>query len=205
MKKYNRYIAILLLLIPLAVFAATLLDSYSETNQDNLNSTCDDAVSAVAQGFTTPNDGISYKLNSMKFYLSKTSVPVNNMRAKLYAQGGTWGTNAVPTGSALDTSADQATSILSGSFTLITFSGFTGYSMSPNTHYMAVFDCDLNTATHFVNMGDDRSSPTTPGNWSQFFSGTWHTAATVEAIFYVYGDVPTVAGKIKVPDLIWWN
>lgn len=201
--KIIAFLLLLLTVIPQLAFAATLLDSYTVNNNDHTQ--CDDVVTAIAQGFTTPNDGNNYALSEIDWNLKRVGTIAGNMNALLYAQGGTWGTNGVPTGSALDTSSSQLQSSLTTSYAFVAFTGFSGYVMSPNTHYMAVFNCDLNDGTHFVDAGEDTVSPAQAGNSSQFFSGVWHSQAGEQIDFKVFGNVSVTVKLKKVPDLMWWQ
>lgn len=173
--------------IPFYVYgtaSGTILDSYAETNvNDETNLEITGAFDAVGQSFTTPNDGISYSLNSCKFYLKYSSAPTGNLVAKLFAHTGTYGSGGVATGTALATSATVDSSTLGASMSLITFTFDGSYTLSPNTNYVIAVDGASITGT--VKVGSDSTSPTHSGN-GMYYAGSW-TADTRDVSFYVYG------------------
>lgn len=126
MKKYIITVGVLLIVTGIwwytALAAIVTVDSYSEANRDSEWSIFGAASSAVSQSFTAT--GVT--LDSAKFYLRKSvGSPTGNATAILYAHSGTFGTNSVPTGSALATSDPFDVSTLTSSFQLATFN-FTG-------------------------------------------------------------------------------
>lgn len=177
----------------------TLLDSYSESNRDDRNSIGDPSGVAVytGQAFTTPNDGISYTLDSMKFYNNTFGSPTGNIISSLYAHTGTYGTSSTPTGSSLANSdnVDVSTLAVDPSYALQTYNFTSGnrVSMTANTHYCAVLYYAGGSAGHVARMGVDVSSPTAGGN--SFYSPSvvsWTAQAGVAGCFYVYGVAPAV-------------
>lgn len=170
----------------------TLLDSYSEANKDSsYQIAAVDANKALGQCFTTPNDGISYKITSVKFYLAKNGTITGNATARLWAITGTYGTDAVPTGTVLATSDNFNVGAITGSFVLyeLTFSGVNQYTMSPNTQYEIDLTYGGGSVGNEIEFGADSSSPTHGGNLtSQDLVDVWAGYSTIDGIFYVYGD-----------------
>ena len=163
---------------------ATIIDSYSESNQDSTLGGVGYTKSRVGQSFI--GDGTI--LNSVKFYLKKNSgSPTGNATAKLYAHSGTYGTSSAPTGSALDTSTTFDVSTLSTSYALITFTFSGGYTLTNSTKYFIEFDYSSGGPTNNVGAGYDSSSPSHGGNMWDDNSGS---NSGTDLIFYVYGVSP---------------
>jgi hypothetical protein len=166
----------------------TLLDSFSETNRDNQLDLGYLGVFAGAQIFTTPNDGINYKLSSFKFLLAKTGSPTGTVVAKLYAITGTYGSTAVPTGSVLATSTTSLSiSTITTSWVLYTFAFDQTCQLAANTHYSMVLEASGSLGNqNFVGIGGDTSSPSHSGNAAYYIS-SWTGADFADNCFYVYG------------------
>lgn len=164
---------------------ANIVDSYSETNQDSANSyNSGSGSNTLGQSFA----GDGEDLDSAKFYLKKQSSATGSVSISIYAHSGTYG-SGIPTGSALATSDSLDVSTLTTSYQLITFS-FTGanrINLVNGTHYFAVFNLNITSASpnDFI-VGTDNSSPTHSGNYAFFQSGSW-SAGTKDICFYIYG------------------
>lgn len=181
---------------------ATLIDSYSESNQDtNTVSLYQGWYSDASQSFTSTG-GV---LNSCKMNLAKAGTPPGTMVAVLYTHSGTYGTGT-PTGAypggALAISDTVSTSVLSTSFALITFtfSGANKYPMTNGANYFIGirYNDASSNASNIVYVGMDTSSPTHAGNFCRRNDATqnWVNQNTWDAPFYVYKDdvTTTVAG-----------
>jgi len=171
---------------------ATIVDSYSESNKDTqstvskVHPSSEIYVSAFGQSFT----GDGKRLVSCKFYIKRTLGTPGNLIARLYAHSGTFGTSSVPTGTALDSSNLVAASSISDSiFELVTFVGFSGYTLANGTHYCIVFEAYDGTwdTNNYVQGGRDGSSPTHAGNYCYWRESGWNAHAS-DACFYVYGS-----------------
>lgn len=176
----------------------TLLDSYSESNQDSNYFLGQDFIGpnkviSAAQSFTCPS---TIPLYSAKFYLKKTGLPTGNAVAKLYNITGTSGVNATPTGAAIATSDNLDVSTLTGSKALVQllFTGANAIALSASTNYAIAFEYSNGDASNYVEVGTDTSSPTHAGNNSFFYTIAWADDASTDTIFYVYGGKPTVEG-----------
>lgn len=168
-----------------------ILDSYSESNQDNSFTFQTGSPSGFGQSFDAGGGGV---LNSASLYLKKNGSPGGIIRFFIYAHTGTYGDTGVPTGSILATSDQINASALSTSFALVnlTFSGGNKITLSASTKYFLVLDTASITGSgsDSVGVGEDASSPTAGGNIASFFSGAWHafTGSTQDLPFYVYRD-----------------
>lgn len=178
-------------------FAATLsniVDSYPETNYVESSHMYNGSITKVGQIFTPSNNRI---LKSCKFYLYKNASPTGNAVAKLYAIAGTPGVNAVPTGSALATSGNLDVSTFTSSPSLATFTFSDNYEMQANTNYAIVIEYSGGTASNYLCIGTDTSSPTHAGNGA-YYNSSWNYYSN-DYCFYVYTEyfwaVPTFTAK----------
>ncbi len=165
---------------------ATIVDSYSESNQSLNRPLYNGSTIKYGQSFT----GDGGTLNSVKFYLYKTGSPTGNVIAAIYAHSGTFGTNSVPTGSALATSDNFDVSTLTASYQLIsfTFSGANKITLTNGTYYVVVVEYGGGDSSNRLQVGYDTSSPTHSGNES-FYVSSWNYLVDGDACFYVYKDL----------------
>jgi hypothetical protein len=189
----------------------SLLDSYSESNQDQYESIrvvhpatgSNGYNSARYQSFKPSN---TVPLTSCKFYLKKVGSPVGNLAAILYAQTGTYGSSDLPTGNVLATSVSVAMAGLSASsFALFEFTFDGTYTLTSGTAYvLVVYAADattLDTTTNYILVGADESSPSHAGlggGYDHGIPGWWYSGTVVytpfyDLCFYVYGSSLQVA------------
>lgn len=163
--------------------ATYLIDSYSETNQDTFFTLGIFSRTQFGQTFAVTTDLI---LDSCKFYMCKANSPSGNFTAKVYAMTGTFGTNGVPTGSALAISDPIVASSISTSFTLYTlnFTGANRITLVGGVNYCILIDYP---GADRIKIGEDVSSPSHGGNAFSFVSPNY-TAGTGDTCFYVYGS-----------------
>jgi len=166
----------------------TLVDSYSISNRNEshiLSSTQNDGL---GQCFTPSTNGT---LESVKFSLYKYGSPTGNAVVKLYAITGTYGTNGVPTGTALATSDNFDVSTTTDSWVEyeITFSGANEYNMTANTHYAIQLEWSGGNANDYIELGSDNSSPTHGGNSFAWDGGFYVEYSSEDQIFSVYANV----------------
>lgn len=175
--------------------AITLLDSYSETHADDHFGLRAGGFPYAGQGFITPNNGISYTLDSWKFYMQKLGSPTGNMVIQIYASTGSVGATK-PTGSVLATSdnSDVSTYTVANSFSIITynFSGANRITLSPNTRYVGIGFYNGGDASNLPRIGEDIALPYSENDSYSADGSTW-TADTFSFSFYVYGVAPTTA------------
>lgn len=168
--------------------AETLVDSYSESNQDSNWGIA--SVTPTARGQTLT--AIAGNLSSCKFYLKKYGSPTGNAVAKLYTHSGTYGTSGVPTGAALATSDNFDVSTLTTSYQLIkfTFTGAQQYTLVNGTYYCIAIEYGGGDGSNYVLLGGDISSPTHSGNSFRYVAPNWIASTTNDMCFYVYIVVP---------------
>lgn len=163
----------------------SLIDSYSETNQDS-NKGLTAATTGVAQSFTTSS---SAPVVSATFYLKKSGSPTGTATAKVYATS-----SGVPIGAALANSDTFDVTTLSTSFALISFN-FTGaniVSLVSSTTYAIAVETSGTSLGNTVDVGDDNSSATHAGISSTLSGGSYGAFGTPDFCFYVYAGVPLI-------------
>lgn len=158
---------------------AITADSYSETNQSGNNAL---AGSSIEYGQSITGDG--GVLSNVRFYLRKVGTPAGNMTVKLYAHSGTFGTSSVPTGAALATSVAIPADDLTTSYALTQFQFTDQYPLAGLTNYVIAL-AYTGTATDYVFVGTDTTTPTHAGNFSSYNGTTWTANAAIDACFYV--------------------
>jgi len=171
-----------------------LIDSYSETNQDDLLwMDTPSGSDLVAGGNSFACSVTGYYLSSAKFYIkSLNPVAGDYIYAKLYAHSGTYGTDSIPTGTALAVSTGVLATSIPGSLTLITFTFDKTYLLVNGTKYCIVFSIlGIHDTSDFA-LGIDVSSPSHGGNYFRSAigggEGGWVYHAGVDTCFYVYGE-----------------
>jgi hypothetical protein len=151
----------------------TVLDSYAFTNYSSDYSFAAYPADngAFYQSFTTPNDGVSYKLTSLTLRTPKGVGATGTFQIEIYAHTGTYGTSSAPTGSALATSEvnDQDDISATTGENIFTFSGANQITLTPNTHYVFVVKCLTLSGT--IGLELDSTTPTHAGN-----AGAWTSA-----------------------------
>lgn len=171
-----------------------LIDSYSETNQNDVFA-IDDTRFGAGQSFT----GNGYNITSVKFYLRKVLSPTGNAVAKIYAHSGTYGTSSVPTGTALGTSGTLDVSTLTTSFVLYELTFSTPVATVNGTKYVVTIEYMDGTSTNFIRAGTDSTTPTHGGNSCRLVGASW-TAYADDVCFYLYGTPPawSITSSISV-------
>lgn len=193
------------------------LDSYSESNKNKANSVEQSGSGDYllqGQCFKTPDDGVSYTLDSSKFYLANHGSMTGTIRAVIKAHSGTYGSTGKPTGSVLATSDSVNLNTLTSdpTFGLVTFS-FTGanrITLTPNTPYCMYVECPTgngDNATKWIQVGGAN-----PGGHSgnlfylDLDNTTLVAVSTQDFCFYVYGVTgDTGSAPIVVPTLTLLN
>ena len=167
---------------------AQIIDSYSESNQDQI-ALSQDADAWFGQAFT--GDGAN--VISAKLYLKKNNSPTGNAVIKIYAITGNYGVDATPTGAVLATSDNFDISTLTTSFGLIefTFSGAEQIALTNGTKYFIIYDTSGTTQSgvNYTILGFDNSSSTHDGNRTLTSNaGTNWFGFSSDMCFYVYKD-----------------
>ena len=193
MKKYiYTGISVLLIASVLVFFnqayaSIVLIDSSTSKNSNfGLNNT----RYYVGQSFTNTN---SVTLDSVVVYLGQSGAGslTGNMYANIYAETHTvgYGTDSVPTGSALATSdpIDVSTLTFPVSQTF-SFSGANRITLSASTYYVMEIYYTNGQATYYPTVAIQTSDVASGNNNTSVNGTTWVANATLDTYFYVYGD-----------------
>jgi hypothetical protein len=170
---------------------ATLIDSYSESNQSSFLSVDGGGENYTKTGQSFTGSGIY--LDSCKFYLRKFGYPTGNATASIYEHTGTYGTTGTGTGNALATSETFNVSTLTMTLALVTFS-FTGANrilLNADTKYVVVVEYSGGNSSNQVWIGADNTSPTHDGNVVRYYYyevDNWDAVSGWDVCFYVYGE-----------------
>jgi len=172
---------------------AWVVDSYSETNQNNHGlmkdlHPSDHASYSSAYGQSFNGSNVS-RLVQVTFYLRKTGSPTGNAHVVLYNHSGVFGSSSIPGGDVLATSDNFDVSALTDTYTLynFTFSGGEQYVMSADTHYCIVYqnpESGTIDGSNYVWLGVDTSSPTHQGNLLHYKNSAWLYYADYDGCFY---------------------
>lgn len=160
-----------------------LIASYSESNIAAYYSLGNGNELKVAQSFNNPRAAF---LTSCKFSLKKVGTVSGNAVATLYPVSGTFGVNAVPTGTALATSLDFDVSVITGTDALYEFTFDGNYTMIPGNYFIAI-EYSGGDISNYIEVGTDLTQAYGPN--SAFFDtiiAAWE-ADSSSVPFYVYG------------------
>jgi len=169
-----------------------IIDSYVEANYDSYSQLEAVHPSAGAyaglyyQAFTGQ---LGYNLSKAAFYLQRNASLDCVLQAQLFAISGTYGTDAVPTGSALAVSDNVDSSAVATSFGLVEFTFSTPYALTGGYYAICLVVVSATTinGTDDLWIGRDASSPSHDGNRGWYSNSTYTPNATADIIFYVYG------------------
>jgi hypothetical protein len=160
-----------------------IIDSYPEANA-NRGIAVYGTQNGTGNSFACDTNG--YSIYSSKFYIRKGGSPTGSVVSKLYAVSGTYGTDNIPTGSALATSNNFDISTLTTSYQLIEFTFSTGYTLVSGTKYFISIEYSGGDGSNFLDSSFD-DSPGHGGNRAYLNGGSWTAVSAQDDIFYVYG------------------
>jgi hypothetical protein len=172
---------------------AILIDSYSESNYGTDYPLYYTYSNPWGQTFAC---GANLTLDSAKGYFKPDGSPGGNITAKIYSITGTHGTDGKP-GTLLATSDVVAgSSIYSQRLVTFNFSGANRISLAAGTNYCIAFFESTGSFGGRAMLGGDNSSPTHGGNFFYSSNGgsTWTVYESVDACFYVYGELAATPG-----------
>jgi len=139
----------------------------------------------IGQAFTPSSSG---NLTSVRFYFYNDGSPTGTVVAKLYAITGTYGTDAIPTGSALATSDNfDASTVTALGFYEFTFSGANQYAMTASNHYAIEIEYSGGDASNYLNYCLITGGTAHGGNLFGY-AGAYYTYSSEDSIFYVYAS-----------------
>jgi hypothetical protein len=161
---------------------ADVVDSYGESNAEEVDPLSSAYCTAVGQEFT----GNGSTLFRSKFYLASFGSPTGNIYSKIY--NSSEGSDATPEGAALATSdafdvADVAD--YPENMVPFTFSGANQITLENGVHYVVTVEYSGGDEDDLIGVGFDDSSPTHSGNMSDYYSGSWNGYSEFDASFSV--------------------
>jgi len=151
----------------------------------------------AAQTFTA----IAGTLDSADFYLEKLGNPTGSMYAVVYAMTGTYGSDSVPTGPPLATSAAVNASTIR-SYVPIPFHFDNTLSLAEGTHYAVALRYDGTDPNNWVSFRLDTARHH-PGNPSLYQGSKWWPSSMYDAYFAVYENPP--APVVPTPASSEWS
>lgn len=163
----------------------------------------------AAQSF---NSGVGGVLDSVEWYMARRGNPPENIIAKVFAHGGTYGINSVPTGPPLAVSDPvlavtlnpHSTPLDDRRWVAFPFSGINRIVLPANTPLVHVVYYGLgDLLEHQISFGDDSVTASHPGNHGlRSLNRPWHTMDWVDAQFKVWAEsapAPTPGPEIVLP------
>jgi len=171
------------------------IDSYSETNQDSLFISYPGNYQYYGQAFANTSAII---LNEAQFYLRKSGTPTGNINAYIYAHTGTYGSDGLPTGTALAVSDnfDISTLTTSLALTTFTFSGDNQIQLAASTKYFVVVKA-VGDSSNYLAIGYDASSASHGGTAARSDDASSWNGLAGDICFYVKGKVRKITHYLK--------
>ena len=162
------------------------VDEYDRANRDTGLTTNAATFSTAYRGQAFIGNGAF--IDTAEFALNRVGTSTSNTTAILYNATGTYGTNAVPTGSAIATSNTVAFDDISndGTYPWQSYTFPNRVYLESGKVYVIVFRTLGGNSTNYIQVGADSSTPTHGGNSSS--SQTiiaWNSSATTDLIFRV--------------------
>lgn len=163
---------------------ATIVDSYSEANQDSGVNLFSGSTVRCGQSFTPSFSGT---LDYSQFYLKKIGSPTGTVDSKLYVMLSNLGGNDdVPLSSVIASSSNVLASGITTSYQLITFNFPDELRLIKGINYVISVEYTAGDASNLITVGYDNSAGTHAGNQCTFV-GSW-AAVAADTCFYVYGE-----------------
>jgi hypothetical protein len=168
---------------------AVIIDSYALANQNN-EFPVYATLSSVGQTISVSKTSV---INTASFIAKIVGTVTGNVTASIYAITGSFGSTAVPTGSALATSDNINITSISTSYQTVTFtfSGANKITLTSGTNYALVVNYSGGSAGNVLELGVNTSAPTADGNFVFYSSGSWFTGGNSIAITYVLNGAIT--------------
>lgn len=169
----------------------SLVDSYTEANRTKDQLLYSGSNVYVGQTFHNRD---AATLVGCEFYMKSLGTVSGTMYAKLYSVTGSFGSTAIPTGSALATSEFVMAEWLTTSSQLILFSFSDSYQLAADTDYcICVYWDGTGDASNCVKVGSDDATLTHSGNGFTGDGSTWSYINPEEDVpFYVYSQQDTL-------------
>ncbi|MEI6901160.1 MAG: hypothetical protein WCL00_14885, partial [Bacteroidota bacterium] len=139
------------------------------------------------QSFLNANSCI---LDGVVFWGQKNNSPTGNVCVKIYAHTGIYGSNGVPSGTALATSDVRDASTMPANVGLMhfLFSGTNRITLSASTNYCAILVYTSGDVSNFISLGYDMSSPLHGGNFIYGNGSSWTSYSGYDCAFWVFSQ-----------------
>jgi hypothetical protein len=160
-----------------------VVESYGISNSDGTNGIYS-GYARDGQSFTLAN---AATLSGASFSLAKKGTVTGSIYVKLYAATGTVGTDAVPTGSALATSAAIDITILSTTVKNFDIPFVTPYTAEVGD-YCIELQYDAGDANNALLFSTDNSSPGHAGNFF-YYDNSYHALTSLDTCFTIWKTV----------------
>ena len=174
------------------VTTTQLQDSYSESNTIGSGGGSFGGYDGDMFGQSFANTSAK-EIKSFFFYLARVNNPTGNIYVSIYAHTGTYGTDGIPTGSALASSdvIDVSTLPTTGAgpqLKRFTFTGANQIVLGAATKYFAVLVCaGQSSGSNATAFYTDNSAPTHGGNFAvKYGASSWSPVSSVDGAFYEY-------------------
>jgi hypothetical protein len=170
--------------------AGNSIDTYATSNQSGSITQYNGNNEQVGLAITLAS---GQSLQGIKFYLKKLGSPTGVMQAKIFASSGTVGTSGIPTGTVLQTSIDVDCSVLTTSFSLISF-WFEEPYVAAAGDICVLLEYKMGDASNNVINGTDSSSPTHGSNVfkTNTSNASWAADTSQDLIFDLLKAGPNV-------------
>lgn len=171
---------------------APFVDGYDVSNSNaNFTLVGTGGFNQVGQTFM----GNGSRINTAYFWVTKIGAPTGPIYARLYNVTGTYGSTALPTGSAIASSTSIDASTISTTSTLYAFPFTTPYLLANGTPYAVTLDVtgDSFGGSDRLSLRNTLSSGTHAGNratYDNLISFAWTTSASQDICFMVTGNPP---------------
>lgn len=174
---------------PHTIIATGLVgDEYTVDNY-SADQTIDNNLDAVYQSFV----GNGEHLSSITLLIEKVGVPAGDMTMEVYAHTGTYGTSSEPTGAAIATAvAINTDNELDLHYHIVMFLFDETVTLTNGVNYVWQLNYTTGTATDYINLAIDNTTPTHGGNFGTYNGVTYTSVSGTDAIFRVVeGNVRT--------------
>lgn len=166
-----------------------ILDSYSNSNSDG-NSIVSIEYT-VAQTFTIT--GSPYTITAGQFSISKYGSPTGSFYYKIYSLIGTFGSTAEPAIVIARSVAGNVASLVSNPTTMPSNHvgvplAFVGVDLIPGNYALSI-EYDGGNSSNGILVGSDSTAPSHPGNFADYYNGTWAAVPEVDNAFSISGDL----------------
>lgn len=156
-------------------------DEYPVDNYSS-DQTLDNTLDGVYQSLT----GQGESLSSVILLIEKVGTPAGDMGLEIFAHTGVYGTSSEPTGTAIATAVSiNADNELDPHYHVVMFMFDGTVDLADGTNYVWRLNYTTGTATDYINVAVDNTTPTHGGNFGTYNGITYTPVSGTDAIFRV--------------------